>query len=81
MHQYYTIHKIVDGKWEVTIWIYEDDNFAGESFDRPDLRALIADNYDADPFGLAGKILDNVLHCERVQITTLSGSGCYVERG
>jgi hypothetical protein len=80
MHQYYSTHRVIDGKWEVTIWIYEEEDFSNRQHDCPDLRKLIADNYSVQPLDLAILILNNVLHCERVQINDLSGNGVYVEK-
>jgi len=80
MHQFYTTHRVIDGKWEVIIWIYEEEDFAGYKPNCPDLRKLIADNYSSEPIDLAKLILSNVLHCERVEIKDLSGNGIYVEK-
>lgn len=80
MQQFYSVHRIVDGKWEITLWIYQPDETSAISWADPDLRKLIAENYDLLPFDLAKTIVDNVLHCERVQINDLSGNGIYVER-
>lgn len=80
MHQFYSTHRVIDGKWEVTIWIYEEEDFAGYKPNCPDLRKLIADNYLSEPIDLAKLILSNVLHCERVEIKDLSGNGIYVEK-
>lgn len=80
MQQFFSVHRIVDGKWEITLWIYQPDETAAIHWSSPDLRKLIADNYELLPFELAGVILSNVLHCERVQINNLSGNGIYVEK-
>ena len=80
MHQFYSTHRVIDGKWEVTIWIYEEEDFIGRKPDCPDLRKLIADHYSSEPIDLAKLILSNVLHCERVEIKDLSGNGIYVEK-
>lgn len=80
MQSYYSTHRITDGKWEVVIWIYEHEDFAHSPEQRPDLRALVDQNYDLDPLSMAKVIMDNVLHCEKVQVNTLSGNGVYVEK-
>jgi len=80
MNKYYSTHRITDGKWELTIWIREDENFTHEGPQRPDLRNLIAENYHIDPLEMAKVVLNNVLHCERVEVHTFSGKGVYVER-
>ena len=80
MQQFFSVHRVVDGKWEITLWIYQPDETAAINWSSPDLRKLIADNYELPPFELAGVILNNVLHCERVQINNLSGNGIYVEK-
>lgn len=80
MQQFYSVHRVIDGKWEITLWIYQPDETAAINWASPDLRKLIADNYELPPFELAAVILNNVLHCERVQINNLSGNGIYVEK-
>lgn len=80
MNLYYSTHRITDGKWEVVIWIAEDPDFQFSAGQRPDLRALIDQNYDVEPIEMAKILMNNVLHCERVQVCTLSGNGVYVER-
>ena len=57
MHQFYTTHRVIDGKWEVIIWIYEEEDFAGYKPNCPNLRKLIADNYSSEPIDLAKLIL------------------------
>jgi hypothetical protein len=79
MNKFYSIHRVTDGKWEVTIRIREDDRF-NESPERPDLRALIDEHYNAQPFDLALVILNTVLHCATVEVRTLSGNGVYIEK-
>ena len=80
MQQFFSVHRVVDGKWEITLWIYQPDETTAINWSSPDLRKLIADHYELPPFELAGVILSNVLHCERVQINNLSGNGIYVEK-
>lgn len=79
MSKFYSTHNITDGKWEVTFWIREDDELS-HSPQRPDLRALIDKYYESSPLELATAIIESVLHCERVQVNTLAGTGVYVER-
>ena len=80
MHTYFSTHRIADGKWEITIWIYEHEELKHSSIERPELRGLIDQHYDLDPLSMAKVIMENMLHCEKVQVNTLSGSGVYVER-
>lgn len=80
MNKYYRRHRIIDGKWEVIFWIREDENYSFNPTEPPDLRLIIDANYDKEPIEMAKEILNNVLHCERVQINTLQGAGVYVER-
>jgi hypothetical protein len=79
MNKFYSIHRVTDGKWEVTIWVNEDGRFE-LSPQRPDLRAIIDEYYDFEPWDLAVAILGTVLHCARVEIKTMSGSGVYIEK-
>ena len=79
MSKFYSTHNITDGKWEVTFWIRESEDLS-KGPQRPDLRALIDQHYDSTALELATTILETVLHCERVQVNTLAGSGVYVER-
>ena len=80
MHQYYTTHRIVDGKWEIRVWIYEHEEPVSSKLDCPDLRNLINSHYDCEPLELAKVIMDNLLHCERVHVLQITGAGVYVER-
>jgi len=76
----YSTHIINDGKWQVTIWIKQDQDFAYDPEQRPDLRALIDAHYNESPKQLAQTVLDNVLHCERCHVQSFSGVGVYVEK-
>lgn len=80
MNSYYSTHRITDGKWEVVVWIFEAEDFKHNPIQRPDLRALIDQHYNCEPLEMAKVILENVLHCERVQVNTLQGNGVYVEK-
>ena len=80
MSEFYSVHRIIDGKWEVTLWIREDADFTFNPCEPPDLRALIDVNYEKDPIEMAKQILNSVLHCQKVQVNTLQGTGVYVER-
>lgn len=80
MNKYYSSHRITDGKWEIIVWIREDEDFTHEPAQRVDLRNLINTHYDATPLEMARAILDSVLHAERVQVDSFSGKGVYVER-
>jgi len=80
MNKYYSSHRITDGKWEIIVWIREDEDFTHEPAQRVDLRNLINTHYDATPLEMARAILDTVLHAERVQVDSFSGKGVYVER-
>lgn len=80
MNKHYSTHRITDGKWELTIWIREDEDFTHDPVQRPDLRNLVSEYYNADPLEMAKAILNTVLHCEKVQVETFSGKGVYVER-
>ena len=80
MNKYYSSHRITDGKWEIIVWIREDEDFTHEPTQRVDLRNLINTHYDVTPMEMARAILDTVLHAERVQVDSFSGKGVYVER-
>lgn len=80
MNKYYSSHRITDGKWEVVVWIREDENYTHDPIQRPDLRDLINKHYNASPIELAHAILDTVLHAEKVQVDSFGGKGVYVER-
>lgn len=80
MNKYYSSHRITDGKWEIIVWIREDEDFTHEPAQRVDLRNLINTHYDVTPMEMARAILDTVLHAERVQVDSFSGKGVYVER-
>lgn len=80
MNKYYSSHRITDGKWEVVVWIREDENYTHDPIQRPDLRDLINKHYNASPIDMARAILDTVLHAEKVQVDSFGGKGVYVER-
>lgn len=80
MNKYYSSHRITDGKWEVVVWIREDENYTHDPIQRPDLRDLISKYYNSSPIDIARAILDTVLHAEKVQVDSFGGKGVYVER-
>ncbi len=80
MNKYYSSHRITDGKWEVVVWIREDENYTHDPIQRPDLRDLINKHYNASPIEMARAILETVLHAEKVQVDSFGGKGVYVER-
>ena len=80
MNKLYSTHRITDGKWELTVWVRENEDFTYDAVQRPDLRNLVAKYYNVEPLEMAKTILNNVLHCEKVQVDTFAGKGVYVER-
>lgn len=80
MNKYYSSHRITDGKWEVVVWIREDEHYTHDPIQRPDLRDLINKHYNASPIEMARAILETVLHAEKVQVDSFGGKGVYVER-
>ena len=80
MSKTWTLHTVNDGKWQVVLHIREDEGFKYQYEPRPDIRALVDQNYDSSPEILAAMLLANVLHCEAVQINLLSGPAVYMEK-
>lgn len=80
MTNIWTLHTINDGKWQVVLHIRESKDFAYQYEPRPDIRALVDANYHESPETMAKLLLDNVLHCDAVQINMLAGPSIRVER-
>lgn len=76
----YSLFRVTDGKWEVVLHIRRNDDWKFQYEPRPELRALIEENYDVAPDVLAKLLLDSVLHCEAVEIHQMSGQGIVVRR-
>ena len=76
----YSLFRVTDGKWEVVLHIRRNDDWKFQYEPRPELRALIDENYDVTPDVLAKILLESVLHCEAVEIHQMSGQGIVVRR-
>lgn len=76
----YSLFRVIDGKWEVVLHIRRNDDWKFQYEPRPELRALIDENYDVTPDVLAKILLESVLHCEAVEIHQMSGQGIVVRR-
>jgi hypothetical protein len=78
--QIYSTHTINDGRWTVTVWIKEQSNYVFDPHQRPDLRAIIDDNYNMSAQDLARHVVENVMDCAKCHVQTFSGIGVYAER-
>jgi len=76
----YTKHTVNEGKWEIKLWIRRSDRYAWEYEPMPNIRRLVEINYDEPIPTVARLLLDTVLHCEIVEVNTLSGQGYYLEK-
>lgn len=76
----WTLHTVNDGKWQIVLHIREDDDFKYKYEPRPDIRALVDMHYDSSPETIAKILLENVLHCEAVQINLMCGPSVYMEK-
>jgi hypothetical protein len=76
----YSLFRVIDGKWEVVLHIRRNDDWKFQYEPRPELRALIEENYDVTPDVLAKILLESVLHCEAVEIHQMSGQGIVMRR-
>lgn len=76
----YSLFRLIDGKWEIVLHIRRNDDWKFEYETRPELRQIIDENYDVAPDVMAKLLLDNVMHCEVVEIHNMSGQGIVVRR-
>jgi hypothetical protein len=76
----YSLYKVTDGRWEVVLHIRENDDYKFRYEPRPDIRALIDEHYNIEPHEMAKLLIERVLHCDAVEVHTLSGQGFYMER-
>ena len=76
----YSLFRVIDGKWEIVLHILRNDDWKFQYEPRPELRALIDEHYDVTPDVMAKLLLDNVMHCEVVEIHHMSGQGIVVRR-
>ncbi len=76
----YSLFRIIDGKWEVVLHIRRNDDWRFQYEPRPDLRAMLDDNYNATPDEMAKLLLKTVMDCEVVEVHTLSGQGVVIRR-
>lgn len=80
MSKIWSVHTINDGKWQVVLHIKEDQGYKYTYEPRPDIRAVIDANYTESPEVIARLLLDNVLHCEAVQVNMMCGPSVYMEK-
>ncbi len=76
----YSLHRVLDGKWEVVLHIRRNDDWKFSYEARPDLRALVDEHYNATPDEMARILLQTVLHCEAVEVSTLAGQGIVMRK-
>lgn len=76
----YSVHTVNDGKWQVVMHLREEDDFQHRFEPRPDLRNLIASNYELTPENMARLVMESVLHCDKVEVNMLSGPSLRIER-
>lgn len=76
----YSLFRIIDGKWEIVLHIRRNDDWKFEYEPRPDLRLIIDENYNVNPDAMAKLLLDKVMHCEIVEIHSMSNQGIIVRR-
>jgi hypothetical protein len=76
----YSLYKVTDGKWEIILHIRENDNYQFSYEPRPDIRAIVDINYNVAPHEMAKILMEQVLHCDAVEVHTLSGQGFFMER-
>ena len=70
----YTVHKILDGRWQVEITFEEDPTrFEFLPGPRPELKELVSKNYEMEPQALAKIISETVFGVRRVEVTRLWG--------
>jgi hypothetical protein len=76
----YSIHRVLDGKWEIVLHIRRNDDWQFAYEPRPDIRALVDEHYNVTPDVMARMLMDSVLHCEAVEISTMSGQGIVMRK-
>lgn len=76
----YSLHRVTDGKWEIVLHIRRNADWQFQYEPRPDIRALVDENYHVTPDAMARLLLLSVLHCEAVEVATLSGQGVYIRK-
>jgi hypothetical protein len=76
----YSTHTVNDGRWQVVLHIKESDDFVYRYDSRPDIRALVDQNYNERPETIAKILLEQVLDCASVQVNMLCGPGVYMEK-
>lgn len=76
----HSLFRVIDGKWEIVLHIRRNDDWQFEYEPRPDIRQLIDQNYNVTPDIMAKLLLENVLHCDSVEVHNLSGQGIVLRR-
>ena len=76
----YSLYKVTDGKWEIILHNRENDDYQFSYEPRPDIRAIVDINYNVAPHEMAKILMEQVLHCDAVEVHTLSGQGFFMER-
>lgn len=76
----YSLHKIIDGKWEITLKVKESNDFEKALAARPDIKAIVDANYNLEIPEMAKMLLDNVMDCVSVEISMLWGPTVIMEK-
>jgi len=76
----YSLHRIIDGKWEVVLKVRENSDFKHSLQSRPDIKPIIDQHYDVTPEELAKALLTEVTHCKSVKVSQLWGPAVIMEK-
>jgi len=76
----YSLHRICDGKWDIMLHIRRNPDWAYHYEPRPDIRVLVEQNYDLSIDEMARLLLSQVMDCEAVEVSTLSGHGVHIKK-
>jgi|694.fasta_scaffold28174_10 hypothetical protein len=76
----YSLHRIYDGRWDIMLHIRRNPDWAYHYEPRPDIKLLVEQNYDLSIDEMARLLLAQVLDCEAVEVSTLSGHGIQMKK-
>ena len=76
----YSLHRIIDGKWEITIKVREKDDFDKAMAPRPDIKAIVDANYNLEQPEMAQLLLNSIFDCVSVEVSLLWGPSVLMEK-
>lgn len=76
----YSVHRIIDGKWELKLWIANDEASQETVAQREGYRNFLQQHYDCSAGEIAKNAIETIFGCTKVEIGQLCGPRLVMEK-